>query len=125
TVTFAGTPPACLRTDPALLEVIVANLLGNACAYAPAGSTVSVRLSVDGLGIDNLAPDLDQHDLASFGERFWRKQPPHAGHAGLGLALAAAAARALDLQLRFQLDSEQRLHAELTWPRRMTRENEA
>lgn len=125
TLTLAGTPPARLRTDPALLEVIVANLLGNACTYAPAGSTVAMRLGADGLSIDNPAPDLDQHDLTSFGERFWRKQPPHAGHAGLGLALAAAAARALDLHLRFRLDGEQRLHAELAWPRRMTRENEA
>ncbi|MDE2307433.1 MAG: hypothetical protein KGJ97_03960 [Xanthomonadaceae bacterium] len=116
-----GTPAACLQTDPALLEVVIGNLLGNACAYAPAGDTVSVRLTATGLCIDNAAPGLGADDLANFGQRFWRKQPPHAGHAGLGLALANAAATALDLQLDFRLDAGQRLHAALSWPDRMTR----
>ncbi|MHB1273540.1 MAG: ATP-binding protein [Rhodanobacter sp.] len=116
-----GTPPACLHTDPALLEVVIGNLIGNACSYAPTGDTVTVRLTATGLCIDNAAPGLGADDLANFGQRFWRKQPPHAGHAGLGLALADAAAVALDLQLDFRLDAGQRLHAALSWPDRMTR----
>ncbi|TAM62622.1 MAG: hypothetical protein EPN49_03915 [Rhodanobacter sp.] len=116
-----GTPPTCLHTDPALLEVVIGNLIGNACAYAPTGDTATVRLTATGLCIDNAAPGLGADDLANFGQRFWRKQPPHAGHAGLGLALADAAAVALDLQLDFRLDAGQRLHAALSWPDRMTR----
>lgn len=117
-----GTPPANLHTDPALLEVIVGNLLGNACAYAPAGDTVHLRVDADGLAIDNAAPDLAEADLASFGQRFWRKQLPHASHAGLGLALTAAAAQALGLILDFHLDPQQRLHATLDWRAAITRE---
>jgi signal transduction histidine kinase len=125
TLAFDGTPPARLRTDPALLEVIIGNLLGNACAYAPKGDMVMLRMTATGLSIDNAAPNLGAEDLSNFGQRFWRKQLPHAGHAGLGLALASAATHALDLQLDFQLDEAQRLHATLSWPSRMTQESDA
>ena len=124
-VQILGTPPACLHTDPALLEVVVGNLLGNACAYAPAGDRVTLQLTADSLSIDNAAPELSAEDLANFGQRFWRKQLPHAGHAGLGLALASAAAHALGQRLDFRLDPEQRLHARLIWPLEMTRADRA
>lgn len=120
-----GTPPGNLHTDPALLEVIVGNLLGNACAYAPAGDTVCLRVDARGLAIDNAAPGLGDADLASFGQRFWRKQLPHAGHAGLGLALTAAAAQVLGMALDFRLDPQQRLHARLDWRATLTREPSA
>jgi signal transduction histidine kinase len=110
----AGSPPASLHTDPALLEVVLGNLLGNACAYAPAGDTVQVDLDLHGLCIGNAAPGLEPADLARLGQRFWRKQPPHAGHAGLGLALAHAAAEALGMDLRFEL-ADGRLCAALAW----------
>lgn len=121
-LTAEGTPPAELHTDPALLEVIVGNLLGNACAYAPAGDTAHLRVDARGLAIDNAAPGLADADLASFGQRFWRKQLPHAGHAGLGLALATAAAQALGIALDFRLDPQQRLHVTLDWQAAVTRE---
>ncbi len=124
-VQVLGTPPACLHTDPALLEVVVGNLLGNACAYAPAGDRVTLQLTADGISIANAAPELGAEDLANFGQRFWRKQLPHAGHAGLGLALASAATHALGLRLDFRLDPEQRLHARLSWPPEMTRAERA
>ena len=113
--------PISLRTDPALLEVIVGNLLANACAYAPRGDVVMLRLTGSSLCIDNAASGLTPADLAHFGQRFWRKQLPHAAHAGLGLALAAAAARAIDLALDFQLDASQRLCATVSWPTGMSR----
>jgi signal transduction histidine kinase len=109
-----GTPPASLHTDPALLEVVLGNLLGNACAYAPERDTVRVGLDPHGLRISNAAPGLEPADLARFGQRFWRKQPPHAGHAGLGLALAHAAAEALEMDLRFELE-DGRVSAVLGW----------
>jgi len=123
TLQTEGTPPARLHTDPALLEVVIGNLLGNACAYAPGGDRVMLRVAATGLSIDNAVPGLGDEDLDNLGQRFWRKQPPHAGHAGLGLALAGAAAQALDMQLDFRLDAAQRLHATLSWPSRMTQES--
>lgn len=114
TLAVEGTPPASLHTDPALLEVVLGNLLGNACAYAPPGDTVRVGLDSVGLRIANAAPELEPGDLVRFGQRFWRKQPPHAGHAGLGLALAHAAAASLDMRLRFEL-ADGRVIAQLLW----------
>ncbi len=99
----------------------MSNLLANACAYAPSGDTVTLRLAENSVCVDNAAPELAADDLANFGQRFWRKQLPHAAHAGLGLALAGAAAQALNLMLRFQLDANQRLHATLTWSSEMLR----
>ncbi len=105
-----------LRTDPALLEVVIGNLLANACSYAPRGDVVTLRLERDGVRIDNAAPGLEAADLDKLGQRFWRKQLPHAAHAGLGLALARAAAQVLELSLDFRLDGQQRLQATLSWP---------
>lgn len=103
------------ETDPGLLELVVGNLLGNACAYGPEGDTVRVRVAARCIQIDNAAPTLQPSDLPSLGERFWRKQPEHPGHAGLGLALAFAAAEALGMRLSFRLAPDQHLHAEVTW----------
>lgn len=108
--------PGRLRTDPALLEVVIGNLLANACTYAPRGDVVTLRLELDCVRIENAAPGLEMADLAKLGQRFWRKQLPHAAHAGLGLALARAAAQVLELSLAFQLDGKQRLQAVLAWP---------
>jgi len=113
--------PACgqdfaIKTDPALLEIVLDNLLGNAVAYVPVGGIVGLRAGEAGVEICNAAPALHAEDLANFGKRFWRKdaQAQGAGHAGLGLALAAAAAKALHMTLSFEL-SEGVLHATLRW----------
>ncbi len=92
-----------IDTDPALLEIVLDNLLGNAVAYVPAGGVVSLRATRGGIEVRNAAPALHPDDLANFGQRFWRKDAQGAGHAGLGLALAAAAAKALRMELSFAL----------------------
>lgn len=107
-----------LHTDPALLELVVGNLISNALAYAPEGDTIQVRADASGFHIDNATLNLQWNDMPNLGQRFWRKQPQHTGHAGLGLALAIAAAQALAMPLEFTLAADQRLHADLTWQRR-------
>ena len=105
-----------IETDPALLEIVLDNLLGNAIAYAPAESAISLEVRPHHVTIGNAAPGLAAQDLARFGQRFWRKSAGEdgAGHAGLGLALAQAAARALGMRLEFTLDAGQ-LIAALHW----------
>lgn len=100
--------------DPALLEIVLDNLVGNAIAYAPSGTTVDVRHDNGAASVANRAPSLLAEDLDSFGKRFWRKGDHGSGHAGLGLALAAAAARALRMTLSFEL-ADGVLHATLRW----------
>jgi signal transduction histidine kinase len=99
----AAEPGFAIDTDPTLLEIVLDNLLGNAVAYAPGGSVVSLGADRESVTVGNAAPSLRPDDLAQFGQRFWRKGMPGAGHAGLGLALAGAAARALQMRLAFEL----------------------
>ncbi len=105
------------RVDRALLDVILDNLLGNACAYACAGSKVSIELAPGHLTVDNATTDLTREEVNKFGRRFWGKHHGDEAHAGLGLAMAGAAARAMDKTMAFRLDDRQRLQARLGWHR--------
>lgn len=105
---------ATVAADAALLEIVVDNLVGNAIAYAPSGTTVGVHCGRAVASVTNQAPTLLSEDLANFGKRFWRKGEHGSGHAGLGLALAAAAAHALRMTLSFELD-DGTLQATLRW----------
>ncbi|MGH8110795.1 MAG: sensor histidine kinase N-terminal domain-containing protein [Rhodanobacteraceae bacterium] len=107
-------PVLVIETDPVLLEIVLDNLLGNAVAYAPGGSTVTLHATPGGVDVRNAAPTLQVADLVHFGRRFWRKDMRGAGHAGLGLALAGAAARALHMTLSFTLDGGV-LRASVSW----------
>jgi signal transduction histidine kinase len=113
----AGHPPEALMllADPALLDIIVGNLLGNAGAYAPEGSVIVVQRDARGFSVRNDAPELDAADVPRFGQRFWRKQHGSGGHTGLGLALAGAAAVAIGMRLEFTLDAQRQLCATLHW----------
>lgn len=103
-----------VEADAILLEIVLDNLLGNAVAYAPPGSTVTLQADRAAILVRNAAPELQADDLANFGQRFWRKNAQGAGHAGLGLALAGAAARALRMTLAFELHDGV-LNATLAW----------
>lgn len=104
-----------IPVDPALTEIILDNLIGNAVAYSQAPGTVLLRVHEDALEVVNPAPALGEEDLSKFGQRFWRRDEGGSGHAGLGLALASAAARVQHMTLRFRLDETQHLHAVLGW----------
>ena len=94
-----------VHVDSAMLQRMLANLLGNAVEHAPLGSTATVLLRPGGdLDIANPAPHLDRVDVRRLGEQFYRVGGDQVGqHAGLGLSLAFAIARVLVLQLAFDL----------------------
>lgn len=105
-------PGECwVHVDAALARRLVANLLGNAVAHAPAGSGIEVRIADGGtLEIGNPAPQLTADDLPRLGERFFRIHSGNGGtHAGLGLSLATAIAGILGLTFDMSLADDGRL----------------
>lgn len=109
--------PLSLVADPALLNIVVGNLLGNACEYAATGSAIRLCWDEGSMVIENQAPDLRDEDIGCFGQRFWSKQQGRGGHTGLGLALAGSAALAMGFGLSFRLREGQRLRVTLDWSR--------
>lgn len=81
-----------LNLDGVLMEQALFNLLDNAAKYAPAGSTVSVRVSIE----DNMAvievidegPGIPLDDLERVFDKFYRAQTADRQRAGTGLGLA-------------------------------------
>jgi two-component system sensor histidine kinase QseC len=102
-----------VHTDAALVRQLVANLLGNAIAHGPAGTSVRVKLTPSGhLELVNAAPHLVAEDIPKLGERFFRISTGSNGsHAGLGLSLAKAIAKVLQLDLDFRLHADASLVA--------------
>jgi len=102
-------------TDSALAHRLFANLLGNAVAHSPRGSTVHVTLDPEGIvAVANPAPHLKAADVPRLGERFYQIGSGEKGsHAGLGLSLAQAIARVLGLSLRLALRDDGCLVASL------------
>ena len=100
-------PAECwVYTDSTLAGRLFSNLLGNAMAHAPHGTTVRVCAAPNGdVEIANAAPLLTAADMPRLGERFYRVAVEGAenGHAGLGLSLATAMARVLGVNLAFTL----------------------
>jgi two-component system sensor histidine kinase QseC len=104
--TIKADESAVMETDARLLRVILTNLLSNAVEYTPAGGSVKVRVTADGIEIANTAPAMTQDDVSHLFDRFWRAEQSRsssASHSGLGLALARQAARALGRELATEL----------------------
>ncbi len=101
---FAGTHPAggmghtvqvdaapeglTLLAEPALLELALNNLLDNARAFAPAGSTISIQASPGQIAVQDAGPGVQDYALARLGERFFSTVRPNSQTKGSGLGLA-------------------------------------
>ena len=99
--------PGEFHSDPVLWRAIVQNLVDNAVAYAPAGSTIGITASPRSLSVSNDAPGLDEDDLGKLFERFWRKEGPRSGtqHSGLGLSIVRSSAEFLGGRCDAMLES--------------------
>jgi len=105
-----------IHTDATLARRLVANVIGNAVAHSPVGSTITIHLKADGsLETENPAPQLKPDDLPRLGERFFRIHSGNGGtHAGLGLSIARAIAKILGLEFNLALTPDHRLVARIT-----------
>jgi two-component system OmpR family sensor kinase len=77
------------------LRQVLSNLLGNACAYTPPGTTITLRAAWRDRGaileVEDNGPGIAPADLVRLGERFYRGDTARSrqtGGAGLGIAIA-------------------------------------
>ena len=91
--------PATLRGNPAQLDILLNNLVGNALRYTPAGGIVDVVAGeLDGvptLRVVDTGPGIAPADRARVFERFYRSAEASAGWepgSGLGLAIVKSIA---------------------------------
>ena len=89
-LTVEGTDLPLVSLDPARMRQVLANLIGNALRYSPAGSSVRVRcwLAADMFQIEvcDSGPGIPTEDLPHIFERFYKSAD--SGGMGLGLAIA-------------------------------------
>lgn len=85
------------QTDPVLWRSILDNLVGNSVAYAPEGSSITVRATPAAFSVTNEAPDLGPGDTRYLFDRFWRKSAWRGDreHSGLGLSLVKSSVELL------------------------------
>ena len=81
--------------DPALLSQVIRNLLENASAHTPSGTTVTLSADLEGqeeivVAVSDDGPGISAADLPYLGARFFRGGDLNARPKGLGLGLALA-----------------------------------
>jgi len=107
-----------LRSDPAILRAVCENLVNNALAHSPHGTSIAIAWSDDGFSVTNEAPDLVEADLANLGEPFWQADASRTStdQFGLGLTLVSHYLRLLEGRLEFLLE-DGKLTAAVRMPR--------
>jgi len=98
TIVLEGGDPVPVLGDPARLEQLVHNLVGNALSHTPAGTPVEVRVVAEGerarLVVRDHGPGMDADQAARVFDRFYRgSAASRDSGSGLGLFIVASLAR--------------------------------
>lgn len=106
--------------DPALVGIVLRNLLDNAQRYSPAGSPVTVRLYAQAgsvvLEVLDRGPGVTDDELRRLTERFFRGSSPGAEGSGLGLAIVRRIAELHGAELSIANREGGGLQARLVFP---------
>ncbi|MDR2504066.1 MAG: sensor histidine kinase N-terminal domain-containing protein [Deltaproteobacteria bacterium] len=78
--------PSPIQGYPALISMLLRNLLDNAVIYAPRNGYIRIYLENSRLNIENNAPEFSEAHASRLGERFFR--PPGQEEPGSGLGLS-------------------------------------
>ncbi|HEX3883406.1 MAG TPA: ATP-binding protein [Stellaceae bacterium] len=95
TVAVSGAPnPVLVPGHADMIGRAVRNLVENALAHTPPGTTVEITVDPDGtLRVCDSGPGVPVADREQIFRRFWRRNRRRAGSAGLGLAIVAQIAK--------------------------------
>ena len=77
-----------VQAAPDLITLALANVLDNALAFAPPGSTVTLSARGGGIAVEDEGPGVPDYALAKLGERFFSTVRPDGVSKGSGLGLA-------------------------------------
>lgn len=121
---FRQEVPASLQaeTDLEKFHLIVSNLLSNAVAYSPPGTTILCRSAEQNgkvsVSVINRAENLAAEDVPVMFDRFWRKEEARTGgrNVGLGLSLVKAFADLLGIEVEAALGPDQTFRISLSVP---------
>ena len=84
----ADRPALPLMGNIHLMTVLLRNLVDNAVRYAPAGSTVELRMMATWIEVENTGGPLTPEQHAALGQRFHRPPGQQEGGSGLGVSIA-------------------------------------
>ncbi len=79
---------ASVRAELGLLKLALSNLLENARAFAPPGSTITVQAQPGAVTVRDFGPGVADYALPKLGERFFSTARPDGQTKGSGLGLA-------------------------------------
>jgi K+-sensing histidine kinase KdpD len=96
-ITIEVAEPLLVRADPLAVSCILGNLLDNAAAHAPAGSTIRLVTGREPrealLAVYDQGPGIPPDSRARIFELYMRLNGPAAGRLGLGLYIARRLSR--------------------------------
>ena len=84
----ASSKPAMVRIEPGLLALALGNLLDNATAFAPPGSTVTLQAQGSTIVVQDSGPGVPDYALPKLGQKFFSTVRPDGVTKGSGLGLA-------------------------------------
>ena len=85
---IASSQPAVVRIEPGLLALALGNLLDNATAFAPQGSTITLQAQGSTIVVQDRGPGVPDYALPKLGQKFFSTVRPDGVTKGSGLGLA-------------------------------------
>jgi two-component system sensor histidine kinase QseC len=113
--------PCRIKSQPALVGVLLRNLLDNAIRYSPNGASIRLTLRRDGepsVQVEDSGPGLSADQQAKLGERFFRALGSGESGCGLGWSIVRRIAQAHRLKLSTgRSDELGGFQVTVKWPR--------
>ena len=104
-IELSESPEIEIQALPALLSVLLRNLIDNAVQHTPSGTTVRVEISETqgspSIIVSDNGPGLPTEELDKISQRFYRPLGTTASGSGLGLSIVRRIAELHDATLRF------------------------